>query len=105
MRFTNEDALHEVLKRGKAVRRRKERRAMRVTAGVTGLLLLGLIVVIASFAGKGISGNANPAYGAFLLSAEAGGYILTAVIAFAIGVTVTVLALKYRNRKNEDQES
>ncbi len=103
MRFTNEEALREVLKRGRAVRKRRESRNIQILGGMTGVLLVGLICVIASFSSGGI-GSAGSAYGAFLLSAEAGGYVLTAVIAFAVGVVLTVLIWQYRKRKRKNPE-
>ncbi len=103
MRFTNEEALREVLKRGRAVRKRRESRNIQILGGAAGVLLVGLICVIASFS-KGGVGSAGSAYGAFLLSAEAGGYVLTAVIAFAVGVVLTVLIWQYRKRKRKNPE-
>ena len=40
-------------------------------------------------------------YGAFLLSQEAGGYVMTAVIAFALGVAVTLLCLRLQKRNKQ----
>lgn len=39
--------------------------------------------------------------GSSLLSESAGGYILTAVLAFFAGVIVTVLLFRYRNKSNK----
>ena len=103
MRFTNEEAFREVLRRGSIVRKRRENRNIRILGGMTGVLLVGLICVIASFSRGGV-GSAGNAYGAFLLSAEAGGYVLTAVIAFAAGVVLTVLIWQYRKRKHKNDE-
>lgn len=69
---------------------------MQVLSGVSGLLVVLLVCVIASFTDGGTAGIANPAYGAFFLSAEAGGYVLVAVIAFAVGVVLTIAVYKYR---------
>ena len=103
MRFTNEEAFREVLRRGSIVRKRRENRNIRILGGMTGVLLVGLICVIASFSNGGV-GSAGSAYGAFLLSAEAGGYVLTAVIAFVVGVVLTVLIWQYRKRKRKNPE-
>ena len=102
MRLTNEEALREVLKRGDAVRRRRERRGIQVLGCVTGVLAVALICVIATLSGGG-TGSAGTAYGAFLLSAEAGGYVLTAVIAFAVGVVLTVVIHRYRKLNKRDK--
>ena len=42
------------------------------------------------------------AYTASLLPAEAGGYVLAAVVAFAVGAVVTVACIRYRDKKNQD---
>ncbi|MCR4655796.1 MAG: hypothetical protein K5770_06160 [Lachnospiraceae bacterium] len=39
-------------------------------------------------------------YGAFLLSPQAGGYVLAAVIAFVIGVVFTLLCQRYRKKSS-----
>ncbi|MBQ0134292.1 MAG: hypothetical protein KBS46_04090 [Clostridiales bacterium] len=45
--------------------------------------------------------SAGSVYGSFLLSREAGGYVLIALIAFVLGVTVTLLCLHYRKNQNK----
>ena len=57
--------------------------------------MLLLVLVIGLFPGSGTA-PAGSVYGAFLLSAEAGGCVLAAVIAFALGVAVTLLCLRLR---------
>ena len=42
-------------------------------------------------------------YGAFLLPAEAGGYVLAAVAAFAMGVIITIACIRYRNKTEKKQ--
>jgi len=106
MRLTNDEALREVLKRGRAIRNRKDRRSIQLLSCVTGVLAVVLICVIAALSSGGI-GSVGTAYGSFLLSAEAGGYILTALIAFVIGVILTIAIYKYRSierRKTEEIE-
>ena len=63
-----------------------------------------LVLVIGLFPGSGTA-SAGSVYGAFLLSREAGGYVLAAVIAFALGVCVTLLcARKKENNTQSDKE-
>ena len=61
-----------------------------------------LVLVIGLFPGSGTA-YAGSVYGAFLLSRKAGGYVLAAVIAFALGVCVTLLCA--RKKKNNTQGS
>ncbi len=38
-------------------------------------------------------------YGSYLLSEEAGGYVLTGVLAFLLGIAFTLLCLSLRNKR------
>ena len=100
MKYTTEEALAEILRRSEQVLIRRNRRAVRRLSGASGALLAVLVVVIGLFPGSGTA-SAGSVYGAFLLSREAGGYVLAAVIAFALGVTVTLLSLKQKRKNSE----
>ena len=68
------------------------------------LMPLLFFLVIGLFPGSGTA-SAGSVYGAFLLSREADGYVLAAVIAFALGVCVTLLcARKKKNKTQSDKE-
>ena len=84
--------------------KRKEDRRRLVTAGGASLglfaVLLGAILSAArgGFAGYGTGGTFA---GASLLPEGAGGYVLTAVIAFTAGVIVTAVLRWYRKRQEK----
>ena len=100
MSFTTEEALQEVLKRSEEIRIRNGQRKTAALAAATMTLLSGLILVIASFAGTATAEITESTYGAFLLSAQYGGYILVAVLAFAAGAALTALIMhRGRDRK------
>ena len=80
---------------------RRDRRACRRLSGAAGALLTALVLVIALLPETAATAYNGSVYGSFLLSAEAGGYVLAAVIAFALGVVITLLCLKQR-QKNRD---
>ncbi len=101
MKYTTDEALAEVLRRSDQLVRRRDRRTCGRLFGLTGALLAALVLVIAVLPGGGGSAPAESVYGAFLLSREAGGYVLAAVLAFALGVVITLLCLKQR-QKNRD---
>ncbi len=104
MKYTTEEALAEILQRSERVSIRRDRRACRRLSGAAGALMLLLVLVIGLFPGSGTA-PAGSVYGAFLLSAEAGGCVLAAVIAFALGVCVTLLcARKKKNNTQSDKE-
>lgn len=100
MKYTTEEALAEIMRRRDQITLRRNRRACRVLSGAVWALFTALVMVIVLFQEKAASISAGTLYGSFLLSPEAGGYVLVSVIAFALGVCVTLLCLRYRNSKN-----
>ena len=109
MRFDSEKEFREILRRGEALRREKERHTVQMLAITSSALLVVLVLGIHTFSLEGNQREIQSVFGAFLLPAEAGGYILAAVLAFFIGVAVTFACMRYRMRKenggNIGQES
>ena len=100
LKYTTEEALAEIMRRREVIEFRKERRECRILSAAVGTLFALLIMVTAVLPGKPEYVSAGSVYGAFLLGQEAGGYVLTAVIAFVLGVTVTLLCIKFKNLRN-----
>ena len=99
LRYSLEESLNQVRSRSDdIVRRRKNRKTVLLTASAAVLSVL-------LFAALGyISGRTKPmigesAYGSYMLSDSAGGYVLVAVIAFSLGVLLAVAVRNLRNRK------
>ena len=69
---------------------------------VCGLALL-LVMMIGAFAGSGAPVRPT-ALGAFLLGPEAGGYVIVALIAFALGVAAALLAQRRRWTKQREEK-
>lgn len=104
MKYTKEEAFEEILKRSKAL---KLKRAKKVTAALmaSACVLTALLVLeIRRFCETATAFNVDSIYGSFMLPAQAGGYVLTAVIAFVLGMCVTVLIQKYRKNNDEPQK-
>lgn len=91
MKYTTEQALLEILRRRDRVLVRRTRRACQILSGVCSVLLVSLTAVIAVLPQQHALNRKETVYGAFLLSSEACGYVLTAVLAFAAGSAVTLL--------------
>lgn len=64
------------------------------------VLVLGITVMPEKLAVT----SAGSVYGSFLLSREAGGYVLIALIAFVLGVAVTLLCLHYRKKQDDTRD-
>ena len=95
MKYTNEEALAEIMRRSDQIKIRKSCRAYKVLSCVSGVLFFVLVFMIALFPKDITATSGGSVYGAFLLSRESGGYVLVAVIAFVLGIAVTLLCLKY----------
>ena len=95
MKYTEQEQLEEILHRGKKLRQRRDKNLMRGFSATATALLFALTACIAKFGGSGVL-ESRTDYGSFLLSAETGGYVLTAVLAFAVGAIITVIIHRYR---------
>ena len=99
-----EAKLDEIFRRAETVRRRQEEKRTRLLGGATAALALALITMIGGFAGRGAEVRGT-ALGAFLLGPEAGGYVLVALIAFALGIVITHIIQQRRiAEKNKEDE-
>ena len=96
MQYTIDQAVRETRRRAERLRRRRERRQTRLLGGA----VLTLICILGGYGYQLIPQHWTVLellpYGSFLLPGEAGGYVLTGVIAFIIGIAVTMLCLHYR---------
>ncbi len=101
MKYKPEEALSEILRRSERVTLRRKRRSCQRLGGICGALLAVLVLGITVMPGKNSATSVSSVYGSFLLSREAGGYVLIALIAFALGIAVTLLCLNHRKKQKE----
>ncbi len=94
MKYTRDEFVSLALRRGAE---KRSRRACRRLSGTVGVLLTALVLVICALPGGTGAAMQCSVYGAVLLSAEAGGVVLAAVVAFLLGVAVTLLCVKRKN--------
>ena len=82
--------------RAARLRRRKERRITVALSGACTALFLGLLGVIGQASGQSSFVSVAGLYGSSsLLGSDAGGYVLVAVVSFALAVAVTMLCLRH----------
>ncbi|MBO4695985.1 MAG: hypothetical protein J5643_01740 [Lachnospiraceae bacterium] len=93
--------LHE---RARQLRLRKDRRIAAVSGAVCLMLFAGLLYIIRQSFGTITDTAGNYYTGSSLLSSEAGGYVLIAVIAFMLGAAAVVLLRKYAGPKDRDTQ-
>ncbi|MBQ5967800.1 MAG: hypothetical protein IJL60_08535 [Clostridiales bacterium] len=98
MKYTTEEALREIQIRGNKIRRRHERKVTRILSVSTALSFVALFIVISAFSGTLVS-KEETSYGSFILSKEAGGFVLAAVLGFIIGVVFTFVVRHFKEKK------
>jgi len=100
MKYSAYEEFDEIRRRGKRIRDRHEKRVgqgLSAAAFVVAAVLLGTIGMLG---GKGVRGT-QTVYGSFLVPAEAGGYVLVAVLAFVLGVALTLMIQKYKEKNGD----
>lgn len=98
MKYTTEEALREIQIRGNKIRRKHQRRVTRILGVSTALSFVALLVVISAFSGSLVSVE-ETSYGSFILSKEAGGFVLAAVLGFIVGVVFTFVVRHFKDKK------
>ena len=92
-----ETRVREIRSRTRQYRRRYETRLLSFLTVCSLFLLTGIGVLFGSVETPGIAAVAN-GYGAVLLRDGAGAYVVIGLLAFVIGVTVTVLCIRLKNK-------
>lgn len=83
-----------------ALRRKHERRVISLLAVSSFILIFGLISILPAIGG-GV-GYVPGLYGSTLLSEDAGGYVMTGILAFSAAVVITVLCIRHSDRKRQE---
>ena len=98
---TAEERLELMHSRAHDLKRQREATRMKGLGGATGALALCLVTLLYVM-GKGGHDITGSGYaGTSLLSEDAGGYVLVAVAAFAVGVAITAILIRYRREKGK----
>ena len=92
------EALHE---RARLIRKARDKTMMKILGIVSVLMFTGIIVLTALFEGEMHPVGDTGQLGSSLLFEGAGGYVLTAVIAFTAAVVLTALCMRRNRKKNE----
>lgn len=88
MKYTIHDALNEIKKRAKIIRKNHEKRITNFLMTSACLTLVVLIAVIGTFSNSQVS-RIYIEYGSIILSPDTGKYVLIATLGFVLGVLVT----------------
>ena len=85
-----------------ALKRRRERRGTAALALWSVCLFLTLEIGVGHLSGRCIGAFPGDLAASSLLEESAGGYVLAAVLSFAAGVGITVVCLRYRRKREEE---
>ncbi len=99
MRYTSDQAVREVLRRSARISKKRERRVGTVLSCAAAALFCALLAVTALLSGGSPAPEGGTVYGSSILSPSAGGYVLIGVLAFALGVVVTLLCVRWREKR------
>ena len=89
--------VREIRRRTRRYRRQHENRVLFSLAAFSLFLLAGIGVLFRSVQTSGVASVAD-GYGGVLLQDGAGAYVIVGIVAFVIGVSVTVLCIRLKNK-------
>ncbi len=100
MKYTMSESLAEIEKRTADIKRRHTVRRTGVWTGGC-MMAMALLVGLAAVRG-GLPEHylTQTSFGASIVTAEAGGYVLVGVVCFAAAVALTLACVRYRDRHN-----
>ena len=104
MKYTDDEALKEIFKRGIQIKKKKDKQLTGILSAATVLSVFLLILSVSLFTGNAFSG-AHSVYGSFLLPTEVFGYVLVALIAFVGGVVITVCVKKIGKEHGKEDDN
>ena len=105
---TNEERIAAMHARAAELRREKRKRLTRLTGGISALLCLALVVALAACMPRlpmASAGAPDGMSGSIFAGSGTLGYIVVALLAFLLGVSVTVFCVRLRKwREDRDRE-
>ncbi len=97
---SNEERIELMHKKAKKLQYERNRRLM-IGSAIVGVMLFAVLIVSSVVFNVQIEGTAETTFAASsLFSYSLGGYVMVAVIAFMIGVVITVILKKHTKRKD-----
>ena len=94
----NEDRIKEMHLRAGRIKRKNDKIRTAVY-GVTSLMLLVFLIVFTFIQGSTMNSTDTGQFtGTSMLDASVGGYVIVALISFAVAVAVTLLCIRWKNK-------
>ena len=101
----NEDRIKEMHLRAARIKRKNEM-IRTVVYGVTSFMLMAVLIALVIMQGSTVkSMDTGQFTGASLLDASVGGYVIVALISFAVAVAVTLLCIRWKQKNDRRNDS
>ena len=101
MKYSIDEAMREIDERKDVLIKNKIKRSINAYLAMAVLVSAGLLAAIYGYAGFGEIDGTYSVYGSFMLPDEAGGYIVVAVLSFVAAVVITVLCIRWKDRRKK----
>ena len=95
-----ERRIREIRRRTRQYRKQHERRVLSTLSVCSLLLFAGIGILLRKVQSGGVPTVAN-GYGSVLLRGGASAYVVVGIAAFAVGVTVTVICIRLKNKSTD----
>ena len=97
----NEERIKEMHLRAGRIKRKNEM-IRTVVYGVTSFMLMAVLIALVIMQGSTVkSMDTGQFTGASLLDASVGGYVIVALISFAVATVITVLCIRWKQNVNQ----
>lgn len=96
MKYTLDESMREFEKRTMMQQKKKHKRVSTALFSSVAALSVMLVIALSAVIDPTVPSQGESSYGSFLLSQEAGGYLIVALLAFILGILLT-FAILYRN--------
>lgn len=93
------DQMTEIRRRRGLYREKKQVRNLSILAAGMGILLMAVMIFAPGV--RGAVDFAGTHLGATILGSETGGYVIVALLSFALGILITLITQKYRKIDEE----
>ena len=97
-----EDQMAEIRRRSLLYREKKQIRTLSLLTSGLGVLLVAVMMFAPEVSGT--VEKSSSVLGSMILGPEAGGYVIVALLAFSLGIMVTIITQKYRKTDEMQNE-
>ena len=101
MKYSIDDSMQTIMSRSRKIKVKSKRRQIASLTVSAAIVFMSLVAILYEYIGFGDGITETSAYGALMLSDEAGGYVLVGVISFILAVILTLVCMRIANRNKD----